>query len=133
MTSDQAQAGSTEITELEAARAAYLAASDRFAAASYQCLVSAVAERWPTAAAIRVVRDGDDWAADAIIDAEGNELAGRYDEGVSAAVGSPVSDIQEAGCGYHYVDDTGDDPLHDHSQGDAGEAGVIRFGIDPPG
>jgi hypothetical protein len=123
---------SPELSALHRARTATAAAAEEHhARAAYAYLVSEATSRWTGAAAVRVERsDSDDWSVDAVVDAEGNELAGYLE--ASSALQMPLSEIQECGWAWRMIDDSGEDVLH---EGEADStSGVMRLDQDfaPP-
>lgn len=115
---------SPELSALHRARTATAAAEEHHARAAYGYLVSEATSRWTGAAAVRVERsDSDDWSVDAVVDAEGNELAGYIE--ASSALQMPLSEIQECGWAWRMIDDSGEDELH---EGEADStSGVMRL------
>lgn len=131
VTLDVAATTTPELVALHRARTATSAAEEIHAKAAYAYLASEAKSRWTGAAAVRVERsDSDDWSVDAVVDAEGTELAGYLE--ASSALQMPLSEIQECGWAWRMIDDSGEDELH---EGEADStSGVMRLDQDfaPP-
>lgn len=134
VTLDVAATTTPELVALHRARTATSAAEEIHAKAAYAYLASEAKSRWTGAAAVRVERsDSDDWSVDAVVDAEGTELAGYLE--ASSALQMPLSEIQESGWAWRMIDDSGEDPLADPDRaGFDSEHGVMRLDQDfaPP-